>query len=168
MSEITLTTVQHVDLSNYLGTWFEICRLPLKYEDEGARDITATYSLNDEGYIRVDNRCIDEDGKPSQAIGEARPVDTTNAKLTVSFLPEYLRWVPFTKGDYWIIRVAEDYRVSLVGTPDRKNLWLLSREHELSQEVRDDYLATARSEGFDLSALIIPEQSGRVVKLTDV
>lgn len=165
MSNTPLNTVPQVDLDRYLGTWFEICRLPLKYEDERARDITATYSLNDEGTIRVDNRCIDEDGKPSQAIGEAKPVDGTNAKLTVSFLPEYLRWVPFTKGDYWIIRVADDYGVALVGTPDRKNLWLLARSHELPQDLRDDYLATARSEGFVLSALIVPEQSGAVVEI---
>ncbi len=163
MSE-TLNTMAHVDLDRYLGTWYEICRLPLKWEPEGARDITATYKLNDDGTIRVDNRCLDEEGKPTQAVGQAKPVDDSNARLTVSFLPEYLRWIPFTKGDYWIIRLAEDYGISLVGTPDRKNLWLLSRRHDLPQALRDDYLATARAEGFDLSALITPAQSGKMVE----
>lgn len=68
MSE-TLNTVAHVDLDRYGGTWFEICRLPLKWEPEGARDVTATYGLNDDGSIRVDNRCLDENGKPMQALG---------------------------------------------------------------------------------------------------
>lgn len=164
MSE-TLNTVAHVDLDRYLGTWYEICRLPLKWEPEGARDITATYKLNEDGTIRVDNRCLDEEGKPTQALGQAKPVDDSNARLTVSFLPEYLRWIPFTKGDYWIIRLAEDYGVSLVGTPDRRNLWLLARRHDLPQAMRDDYLATARAEGFDLSALITPAQSGKMVEI---
>lgn len=164
MSE-TLNTMAHVDLDRYLGTWYEICRLPLKWEPEGARDITATYKLNDDGTIRVDNRCLDEEGKPTQAVGQAKPVDDSNARLTVSFLPEYLRWIPFTKGDYWIIRLAEDYGISLVGTPDRKNLWLLARRHDLPQALRDDYLATARAEGFDLSALITPAQSGKMVEI---
>jgi apolipoprotein D and lipocalin family protein len=164
MSE-TLNTMAHVDLNHYLGTWYEICRLPLKWEPEGACDITATYKLNDDGTIRVDNRCLDEEGKPTQAVGQAKPVDDSNARLTVSFLPEYLRWIPFTKGDYWIIRLAEDYGISLVGTPDRKNLWLLARRHDLPQALRDDYLATARTEGFDLSALITPAQSGKMVEI---
>lgn len=162
-----LQTVMHVDLDRYLGTWFEICRLPLKYEDTHARDITATYALNDDGTIRVDNRCIDEEGQPSQALGEAKPIDDTNARLTVSFLPEYLRWIPFTKGDYWIIRLDEDYSTTLVGTPDRENLWLLSRHHILPPQIRDEYLATAREQGFDLSELITPQQSGKVVALPE-
>ncbi|WP_207099441.1 lipocalin family protein [Paracoccus shandongensis] len=162
----SLNTVAHVDLSRYGGTWFEICRLPLKWEPRGARDVTATYGLDGDGSIRVDNRCLDEDGKPTQALGQARPVDDSNARLEVSFLPEYLRWIPFTKGDYWILRLAEDYSVSLVGTPDRRHLWLLARRHDLPQAVRDDYLATARAQGFDLSALITPAQSGTVVPIS--
>lgn len=160
-----LNTVDQVELDRYLGTWFEICRLPLKYEDEGARDITATYSLNDDGHIHVDNRCLDDNGLPAQALGVAKPIDDSNARLTVSFLPEYLRWIPFTKGDYWIIRLAPDYSVSLVGTPDRKNLWVLAREHNLPQDVRDDYLSTAREQGFDLADLIVPLQSGAIVEV---
>lgn len=117
-------TVAHVDLQRYLGTWYEICRLPLKWEDATAQDITATYSMEEGGTIRVDNRCIDAEGKPSQSIGQAAPVAGSTAKLTVTFLPEYLRWIPFTKGDYWVLRLADDYSVSLVGTPDRENLWL--------------------------------------------
>jgi apolipoprotein D and lipocalin family protein len=161
----TLNTVARVELDRYLGTWFEICRLPLKWEPEGASDITATYGLNDDNSIRVNNRCLDDKGKPTQAVGQAQPVDDSNARLVVSFLPEYLRWIPFTKGDYWIIRLAEDYSVSLVGTPDRKNLWLLARRHDLPEAVREDYLATAREEGFDLSALITPAQSGKMVEI---
>ncbi|AXB77977.1 lipocalin family protein [Novosphingobium sp. P6W] len=159
----TITTVSSLDLDRYLGTWFEICRLPLKWEDAKARDITATYSLDTDGAIRVDNRCIDEDGKPDQAIGQAVPTDAGKARLKVSFLPQYLRWLPFTKGDYWVMRIAADYSVALVGTPDRANLWLLSRTPQLPGEVRDDYLSSASAQGFDLTPLITPLQSGNIV-----
>ena len=162
----TPSTVSSVDLNRYLGTWFEICRLPLKWEDTAASDITATYSLNDDGTVKVDNRCLDKDGKPSQAIGLAIPTDDTCAKLRVSFLPSYLRWIPFTSGDYWVLRLSRDYQVSLVGTPDRKNLWLLSRQHDLAADHKQDFLATAEREGFDLSQLITPKQSGQVVEVS--
>lgn len=158
-----LETVGSVDLDRYLGDWFEICRLPLKWEDPNASDITATYSLADDGELVVENRCLDEAGKPDRAIGAAAPQDANNAKLKVSFLPQYLRWIPFTQGDYWILGIADDYSVALVGTPDRKHLWLLARTPALPSEVVENYLAVASSRGFDLDRLITPRQSGRKV-----
>lgn len=158
-----LATVSHVDLNLYLGDWFEICRLPLKWEDADATDISATYSLEPNGTVKVENRCLDKDGKPERAIGVATPEDASNAKLKVSFLPQYLRWIPFTHGDYWIIRLAADYSVALVGTPDRQHLWLLARHPALPTDVVEDYLAVAHAQGFDLGALITPRQSGQKV-----
>lgn len=161
----TLHTVDHVDLERYLRLWYEIVRLPLKWEDETAQDITAHYSLQENGKIRVDNRCIDEDMQPSQSIGEAEPLDETNARLTVTFLPEYLRWIPFTKGDYWIIALDPEYQVALVGTPDHENLWLLARTPTVQPSIEESYLSQARAQGFDLSPLIRPRQSGAVVQI---
>lgn len=158
-----VAAVSHVDLDRYLGTWFEICRLPLKWEDADASDITATYSLSPDATVRVENRCLDKDGKPDRAVGVAVPQDDTNAKLKVSFLPQYLRWIPFTEGDYWVLAIAPDYSVALVGTPDRKHLWLLARSAALPSDVVDNYLAVARGQGFDLDALITPRQSGQRV-----
>lgn len=159
----SLATVPQLDLQRYLGTWFEICRLPLKWEDRDAQDITATYSLTDSGSVKVDNRCLNGKGEPTQAIGDAVPSDESNSKLRVSFLPDFLQWLPFTKGDYWVIRIADDYGISLVGTPDRKHLWLLARNTPIADSLRDDFLGTAAEQGFDLSALITPRQSGKVV-----
>lgn len=155
-----VAAVPHIDLDRYLGTWFEICRLPLKWEDADASDITATYSLETDGKVRVENRCLDNDNKPDRAVGVATPKDASNAKLKVSFLPQYLRWVPFTEGDYWVLAIAPDYEVALVGTPDRKHLWLLARTAALPTDVVDNYLAVASAQGFDLAPLITPRQSG--------
>jgi apolipoprotein D and lipocalin family protein len=154
-------TVPAVDLQRYLGTWYEIARLPMRHEPEDYRDITATYTLQDDGKVRVANRAIDGKGEAQESIGEATPVpDSHNSRLEVSFLPHGLRWIPFTKGDYWILRLDPDYRVALVGSPDRRFLWLLAREPRIDASTREDYLATARAQGFDLAALIDTPQGG--------
>lgn len=155
--------VPSVDLNRYLGRWYEICRLPLKWEDETATDITATYSFNDAGNVQVDNRCFDAKGEPSRSLGEATPVDKTNSRLKVTFLPKYIRWIPFTTGDYWVLKLDPNYRAALVGTPDRKNLWILGREPKLPAAMLQEYLDEARAQGFDLGKLITPQHSGREV-----
>jgi apolipoprotein D and lipocalin family protein len=157
--------VPRVELNRYLGRWYEICRRPLKWEDEMAADITATYSLNDDGSVRVDNRCFDEDGKAAQAIGQAKPIDATNSRLEVTFLPRFIRWLPFTRGDYWILKLDPDYQVALVGSPDQKYLWLLARGPSVDSAIREEYLAEARLQGFDLSELIVAQHSG--LEVTD-
>ena len=81
------------------------------------------------------------------------------SRLEVSFLPEGLRWIPFTKGDYWMIGLEPDYSVALVGGPDRKYLWLLARTPRIEPDTRAHYLALARAQGFDLSPLIETPQS---------
>ncbi|HEU5067054.1 MAG TPA: lipocalin family protein [Sphingomicrobium sp.] len=161
MAEVTAVPI--LDLSRYLGRWYEICRLPLKYEDATATDTTATYSFNDDGSVRVDNRCFDEDGEPSQALGKATPIDGAKSRLRVTFLPEYIQWIPFTSGDYWVLKIDPEYRTALVGTPDRKFLWLLARQPDLPQAAREEFLAEARWQGFELSGLITPRHSGREV-----
>ena len=73
MSQPDVIAVPALDLQRYLGTWYEIARLPMRHEPEDYRDITATYSLQDDGKVRVANRAIDGSGEPQEAIGEATP-----------------------------------------------------------------------------------------------
>ena len=127
-----LATVPHVDLDRYAGMWFEIARLPTRAEDRCERDVTATYEVMDSG-LRVINRCRRADGRIKSAVGRARVVgDRTNARLQVSFAPSFLDALPFVWGDYWILDLADDYDAAMVGTPDRKHLWLLSRTPSLA------------------------------------
>jgi apolipoprotein D and lipocalin family protein len=159
-----VTSVSSLDIDRYLGRWYEICRLPLRWEDEKATDITANYSLNEDGTVRVDNRCFDEDGKPVRAVGQAVPVPgSSNSQLKVTFLPEFVRWLPFTKGDYWVLKIDREYSTALVGTPDRKYLWVLARHPEIPETTRMQYLEEARRQGFDLEDLITSRHTGREV-----
>ena len=154
-------TVASVDLPRYLGTWFEIARLPMRHEPEDFTDITAHYSLQDNGKMRVRNRALDGKGELEESVGEATVVDASNGKLEVTFLPEGLRWIPFTKGDYWILKLDPDYTTALVGSPNRKYLWLLSRQPRLDETTTQQYLAHAREQGFDLADLIRTPHTGR-------
>ncbi len=153
-------TVAFIDLPRYLGTWFEIARLPMRHEPADFTDITAHYSLQDDGRIRVRNRALNGKGEREESIGEASAVDTSNSKLEVTFLPEGLRWIPFTKGDYWVLKIDPDYSTALVGSPDRKYLWLLSRQPHLDEATTQAYLAHARQQGFDLADLIHTPHTG--------
>lgn len=156
------STQVHVDLQRYLGLWYEIARKPMRHEDAGARDITATYSLDDSGAVRVINACLNAGGEVEISEGVATPTDPSNARLEVSFLPQGLRWIPFTKGDYWILRVDSDYQTALVGDPDRKYLWLLHRQPGMDAANRAAWLEEARQQGYALDDLIYPQQSGQV------
>ncbi len=92
------------------------------------RNVSATYTLNENGNVTVDNRCYAQDGKLMQSIGEAFVQNPPfNSKLKVSFLPEAVRWLPVARGDYWILKIDDDYQTVLVGEPRRKYMWVLSR-----------------------------------------
>ncbi|HST46072.1 MAG TPA: lipocalin family protein [Luteimonas sp.] len=159
MRHSDLATVPSIDLPRYLGLWYEIARLPMRHEPEDYTDITAEYALQDDGNIRVVNRAIDGRGERQEAVGEATAVDASNSRLEVTFLPQGLRWIPFTKGDYWIIHIDSGYSAALVGSPDRRYLWLLSRTPRIEPAMREAFLARAREQGFDLAELIETPQS---------
>ncbi len=141
-----LEVVPHVDLSRYLGKWYELAHLPFKFQ-EGCNETTATYTLLANGAISVLNECT-KNGKVKRARGKAKIVDkTTNAKLKVKFF-----W-PFY-GDYWIIKLGEYYEYSVVGTPNRTYLWILSRKPEMDNALFAELTQFAKSKGFDVGNLI--------------
>ena len=151
----SLHAVDKVELDKYLGIWYEIARKPMYFENKCARDVTATYTLNENGNIVVDNRCYSKDGKLNQSIGEAFVQNAPfNSKLKVGFLPEAVRWLPVARGDYWILKLDEDYQTVLVGEPQRKYMWILSRSAHPDQGVVNSYLDYAKSVGYDLNDVI--------------
>lgn len=86
--------------------------------------------------------------------GVAYPQNRGNSKLKVSFLPKGLRWIPFTKGHYWVLRVDPEYKLALVGGPSNKYLWILSREPQLDEATYQSYINTAKDYGYDVTKLI--------------
>jgi apolipoprotein D and lipocalin family protein len=100
--ERPVTTVRAVDLKRYVGLWYEIARIPNRFQKQCVRGTTAEYKLREDGRISVVNRCFKKDGDVDDAEGVAEVVDaTSNTKLKVSFV-SFLGWRPFW-GDYWVI-----------------------------------------------------------------
>ena len=146
MIYLALEVVPHVELEKYLGKWYEIAHLPAKFQ-EGCNETTATYTLLKDGSISVLNQST-KNGKMKQAKGKAKVVDkNSNAKLKVTFF-----W-PFY-GDYWIIKLGNDYDYSVVGTPNRKYLWILSRTPQMDDKLYSQLVEYAKSKGFDVNKLI--------------
>jgi len=142
------STVNNVDLKRYTGTWYEIAKIPNRFQKQCARNTTAAYSLNDDGTIKVINQCVKDDGTIDKAVGKARVVDTTtNAKLEVSFVSIFgfhLFW-----GDYWIIGLDDDYQYAVVGSPTRKYGWILCREKQMSEDMYNEVKQILLSQGYD-------------------
>jgi len=148
--------VDHVDLDRYVGTWFEIMKIPNFFQKQCIRGTTATYTPNEDGTIEVVNRCIDEDGEPVEAKGVAEVVDLqSNAKLRVSFVSVFGKSMFW--GDYWVIGLGEDYDYAIVGTGNREYGWVLSRTPELTYEQAEEAFWTLSQQGYDRDDFLVTD-----------
>ena len=143
-----LRTVDYVDLSRYMGKWYEIASFPQWFQKNCVAS-SATYALRKDGKVDVLNQCLDKtpDGKLRTAKGKAWIVDDhSNAKLKVRFF-----W-PFS-GDYWIIDLGADYQYAVVGHPNRNYLWILNRSPRMDSAVYDGIIERLKKQRYDISRL---------------
>ncbi len=147
-----VVAVESVDLTRYAGTWYEIARYPVIFE-EGCTGVTATYTIRDDGSVTVRNDCRQGslEGPEESIVGRARVADESGAKLKVSFFG------PF-EANYWVIDLDPDYEWAVVGEPRRRFLWILSREPALADEIVAGILARVAEQGYDPERLIWTEQ----------
>lgn len=145
--------VTNFDKAKYLGKWYEIARLDFKYE-KGLNNVTAQYTLNDNGTIKVDNRGYDvKKDKWEQSIGKARFVKKDNVgMLKVSFFG------PFYSG-YNVIAIDKDYKYALVVGESLKYMWILSRETTIPESIKANYLIKAQEIGYNISDLVWVEHN---------
>ncbi|GFM52433.1 lipocalin family protein [Pseudomonas capsici] len=158
-------TVDSVDLNRYQGTWYELARLPMFFQRNCAQS-EAHYTLKPDGNIGVTNRCRTAEGKWQEATGTASPqVAGKTDKLWVVFDNWFSRLLPgLAKGDYWVLYISDDYKTAVVGNPDRKYLWLLSRTPTVPEWVKQEMLSKARQQGYDTSRLIWREDDSKIGK----
>jgi len=148
MNGQVLETVPSVDLNKYAGKWYEIASFPQRFQ-KGCYCTTATYSLTDKDYIIVENRCNKDsvNGKESYIKGKVFiEKNTGNAKLKVQFF-----W-PF-KGAYWIIDLADDYSYAVVGHPNRKYLWILSRTPQMDETIYNQIIERVQQKQYNTTNL---------------
>lgn len=148
--------LEALDLERYAGHWHEVARIPNRFQQRCAAEVTATYDLLDDGTIRVVNACLSAKGDTIRAEGRARLAerDGPDSRLKVRFAPGFLSFLSAVWADYWVLEVTEGYTAALVGTPDRRYLWVLSRTPELDRSTWDRLLDTAATQGFDLSRVV--------------
>jgi len=147
-------TVGAVDLQRYQGTWYEIARLPMFFQRKCVQS-QADYRLRVDGKVAVLNQCRTTTGDWISAAGAAEPLPGRSDRLQVRFDNWFSRLFPgLTTGDYWVLHLDEDYRIALVGHPQRKYLWLLAREPQLTAAQREELLRVAREQRYILDELI--------------
>lgn len=149
-STLPLKAHSSVELNRYLGKWYEIYRVPNRFEDTDCRKVTAEYSLRPDGRIKVLNTCFKAD-KKNEAVGVANIVEgSNNAKLKVSFFRPFY-------GDYWVLDLAADYSWVLVGEPSGKYFWILARDKTLSPSLESELLTKAEKLGYNRKDFIKPK-----------
>lgn len=157
-----LPTQAGVDLNKYAGTWHEQARLPNRFQNDCMGDVRAHYTLRPDGTIGVTNQCRAKDGSTKVAEGEGRLSKASEPRnpaiLEVRFAPKWTSWLPMVWGDYWIMKLQDDYQYSLVGTPDRKYLWVLSRDKHADKARVSQLLDYAKGWGFDTGSAIMASE----------
>ena len=163
MTPATLEPIAEVELTRYLGTWYQVALYPNRFQSQCASDTTATYREHSDGAIEVINRCRDAAGRLDEAVGVALPTGAVAggmlrpARLEVSFLPAWLRWAQaighWGWGSYWVIQLGPDYRYAVVGEGTREYLWVLSRTPELRASDDESIRARLQQQGYDLARL---------------
>lgn len=140
-------TVKEVDLSRYMGMWYEIARYENRFEKD-MTDVTAIYTLKPNGHIKVENSGS-LNGKRKNVTGHAKLPDPDEpGKLKVSFFLWFY-------SDYYILELDQkNYNYALVGSSSDKYLWILSRTQQLPHDVEEQLLHIAAQRGYDTKKLI--------------
>ncbi|OFX90119.1 MAG: hypothetical protein A2W99_17515 [Bacteroidetes bacterium GWF2_33_16] len=144
-----LETVSNVDVEKYMGKWYEISTIPQRFQ-KGCHCTTAEYTLSEQGFVKVKNSCRKDsvNGPVSQIEGKAFIVkNSNNSKLQVQFF-----WPMRAK--YWIIDLAPDYSYAVVGHPNRKYLWILSRTPELNDAIYQQIINRLKEKDYNIDLLV--------------
>jgi apolipoprotein D and lipocalin family protein len=162
-----LPTAGAIDLERYAGRWYELARLPVRFQDPRTVS-TADYALRADGSVEVRNTAYLGEKVDARITGSATPArgaEETADRLRVKF-GGLLRFIPTPKdGNYWIIDRADDYSTALVGTPDRKFLWVLARDKDAWGTAPIDAMVTkARELGFDTDSLLVADWQRQVIR----
>ena len=151
VARIDTSTVRQLDVARFMGRWYEIARYEHRFE-RGMTHVTAEYTLQPDGKIRVVNRGL-KDGKPKEITGKARRPDPQEypGRLEVSFFLWFY-------SDYYVLEVGSDYQYAVIGSSSDKYLWILSRKPDMPQWQLEQILSSLRKRGYDLSRLVYVEQ----------
>ncbi|HVK33683.1 MAG TPA: lipocalin family protein, partial [Burkholderiaceae bacterium] len=148
-----LRTVAALDIARWAGRWHAIACLPGSLGSRGTRDASVTYSLRGD-HLAIERCWRRDDGTVDCTPGVGyRTEGGGGAKLEVSFAPRALRWLPWAWSAQWVVDIDPEYRHAVVGTPDRKRLWLLAREPHVDDATYQRRVEVAAANGFRVEGL---------------
>lgn len=151
--DVDKTTISSLDISRYMGTWYEVARMDHRFE-RGKVGVKAVYELQDDGTIAVINSGYHDslDGEFTEASAVAyQPDASVPGKLKVAFF-----WKVYTP--YYIMELGDDYEYALIGSSGDNFLWILSRTPQIDEASLSSLLLRASERGYDISELIFVEQ----------
>lgn len=152
--EAPLPTVKNVDIGRFIGKWYAVSALSQRFTRDCLGQ-TAEYSIRSANSINVLNTCLKKNNKVETIKGKAVVANPeTNAELIVTFDNFFTRLFR-VKGDYNVVRLDDSYENLIVGSKDRKSLWIMSRTPNMDESVYAEYVAYAKSLGFETSKLVI-------------
>ncbi|XGC80684.1 lipocalin family protein [Bdellovibrio bacteriovorus] len=167
-----LETVMYVDLARYQGTWYEIASIPQFFQRKCVKDTTAEYTVLSREEIRVLNSCTTEKNERIVAEGRGKVVEPkTNAKLKVTFANFKDKYIYLLAGNYWIIKLDDDYQIAVVGHPTRKYGWILSRTPAIPDDMLSDLTRFLEDREYDTCDFFTTPQEGGLTekrKLCDI
>jgi apolipoprotein D and lipocalin family protein len=153
----SVTAVPQFDLNRFTGTWYEMARLPNGREKECVSDVFELIALGDKPHtFQVVLSCMTKGGYTDARNANGKPQDkkSPDGRLKVSYL-----W-PFSS-KYWVLALGPKYEWALVGNPNHKELWLLSRTKTMMPEVLAEVEAKAAAEGFPVGKMVVVRQGRR-------
>ena len=147
-----------IDLQRFMGDWYVVGSIPIDMwfaSEAGAHNGLESYVLRDDGKIQTTYTFRKDgfDGERMQFNPLAWVYNTdTNAEWRMQFL-----W-PF-RSAYLIACLDDDYQNTVIGVPDRSYVWIMSRQHDLSDEKYARLIDVVTELGYDASLVQrIPQQ----------
>jgi apolipoprotein D and lipocalin family protein len=157
-----VSTVETLNLPQYLGLWYQIAAIPQAYEKQCVANVRAEYAMAEDGLTSILNSCETRNGERDSVMGRAKLADgTSNAKLKVTFV-NFLGWRFNFSGDYWVLGLGNNYSYAIVGGPKRNAAWILCRTSTLSQDNWMEINLKLAQQGYDPCLLITTIQAGGV------
>ena len=162
--ESQLLTHPNLDLRKYAGLWYEYARLPNGYQVDCTGEVTADYSFQEDGGLQVHFRCTNPECEILSANAEMRPSRNNdpidNAKLEIRFSSDWLSAPSSVWRDHWVLYVDPDYQHAMIGTPDRRCLWMLGRDRVPNRQALQHMLRYAAQLGFSVNRVLRTGETG--------
>lgn len=159
-----LLTHPDLDLRKYAGLWYEYARLPNGYQVDCTGEVTAEYSVGEDDTMQVRFRCANPDCEILSATAEMRVSRRYEgmdpAKLELRFGSDWLSAPSDVWRDHWVLYVDPAYQHAMIGTPDRRCLWMLGRDQVPDRQALQHMLRYAAQLGFSVNRVLRTGETG--------